>query len=149
MKEYFKHAKGFLNINDEYIFLTISGNWSETHKLKEKSTVKLITNKIFLNYLFISVLLGIGAYDVLKDFRNKSFPFGIVLIALGILAFLKRDKGNSFKVPLVKIIKITIAENSATIVFYNKNDVEDLVEITTIESKGLGVLERITQQLNI
>ncbi|MEI7509754.1 MAG: hypothetical protein WCJ62_09865 [Flavobacterium sp.] len=117
--------------------------------MKEKSSVKLITNKIFLNYLFISVLLGIGAYDVLKDFRNKSFPFGIVLIALGIVAFLKRDKGNSFKIPLVKIIKITIAENRATIVFFNKNDVEDLLEITTIESKGLGVLERIKQQLNI
>lgn len=150
MKEYFKYGNGYINVNDECVFLTNSGNWSETHKLSEKSSKsKFITNKIFLNYLFIIILLGVGFYDVLKDFRNKSFPFGIVLIALGFLTFFKRAKGIRYKIPLAKIIKITITANMATIVFFNENNFEDLSEITKIESKGLEVLERIKLRFNI
>ena len=150
MKEYFKYANGFININDENLFLTNSGNWSETHKLNEKSSKsKFKTKKMYLNYLFVVVLLGFGAYDVLKDIKNKSFPFGIVLIALGVLAFFKRDKGNRYKIPLSKVIKITIYRNMAKILFLNENDFEDLVEIANIELKGLGVLERIKEQFNI
>ena len=36
MKEYFKYANGYININDENLFLTHSGNWSETSTLVEK-----------------------------------------------------------------------------------------------------------------
>jgi hypothetical protein len=149
MKEYFKYANGFININDENIYLTYSGNWSETYKLNEKSSKSNFTsNKIYFNYFFVIVLLGIGGYDVLKNVKNQSFPFGIVLIGLGIWAFLKRDKGESFKIPLSKVIKITISLNAATIVFYNENNSEDLVEITTMEPKGAGILEQIKQIYN-
>ena len=119
MREYFKYADGFINVNKENIFLTNSGNWSETHELNEKSSKSNFkTNKIYLNYLLVIVLIGIGSYDVLKDFKNKSFPFGIVIIALGVLAFIKREKGKRYKIPLSKINKITISNSVAKIVFF-------------------------------
>jgi len=150
MKEYFKYANGFININDENLFLTNSGNWSETYDLKEKSSKSNFkTNKIYLNYLFVIVLIGLGIYDVLKDAKNKSFPFGIVLIGLGVLAFLKREKGKRYKIPLSKIIKITVSNNATTIIFYDENDLEDIEEITHIETKGLHVFEQIKQQFNL
>jgi hypothetical protein len=150
MKEYFKYANGFININDDNLFLTNSGNWSETYDLKEKSSKSNFkTNKIYLNYLFVIVLIGLGIYDVLKDAKNKSFPFGIVLIGLGVLAFLKREKGKRYKIPLSKIIKITVSNNATTIIFYDENDLEDIEEITHIETKGLHVFEQIKQQFNL
>ena len=36
MKEYFKYANGYVNIKDEFFFLTNSGNWFEILELKEK-----------------------------------------------------------------------------------------------------------------
>ena len=150
MKEYFKYTNGFININDENLFLTNSGNWSETLNLKEKSSKSNFkTNKMYLNYLFVIVLIGIGIYDVLKDFKNKSFPFGIVLIGLGVLAYFKREKGKNYKIPLSKIIKITVSDNAVKIIFYNENDLEDIEEITNIDTKGMKVFEQIKQQFNL
>jgi len=150
MKEYFKYANGYVNIKDEFFFLTNSGNWSEILELKEKSSKSNFkTNKIYLNYFFVIVLITVGIYDVLKDFKNKSFPFGIVLIGLGVLAFLKRQKGNRFKIPFSKIIKINLSGSTISITFFNKNGFEDLVEIVNIESKGYRFLEQIKLQFNI
>ncbi len=150
MKEYFKYANGYININDENLFLTHSGNWSETSTLVEKSSkVTIKTNKKYLNYLFILVLIGFGVFDVIKDFKNKTFPFGIVLIALGILAFFKREKGNRYIIPLAKIKTITILNTTAEIIFCNEDELEDCETITAIESKGIIVLEQIKEQFTV
>ncbi len=150
MKEYFKYANGYININDKNLFLTHSGNWSETSTLVEKSSkVNIKTNKKYLNYLFIVVLIGFGVYDLIKDFKNKTFPFGIVLIALGILAFFKREKGNRYTIPLAKIKTITISNTTAEIIFCNEDELEDCETITGIESKGIIVLEQIKEEFTV
>ncbi len=150
MKEYFKYANGYININDENLYLTHSGNWSETNTLVEKSSkVNIKTNKKYLNYLFIVVLIGFGVYDLIKDFKNKTFPFGIVLIALGILAFFKREKGNRYTILLAKIKTITISNTTAEIIFCNEDELEDCETITAIESKGIIVLEQIKEEFTV
>jgi hypothetical protein len=54
MKEYFKYANGFVNINYENLFLTNSGYWSETRELLEKSskTIKKHKYKSLKIYIF-------------------------------------------------------------------------------------------------
>ncbi|WP_196889864.1 hypothetical protein [Aureivirga sp. CE67] len=37
MKEWFKYELGYVNIDSENIYLTGSGNWSETKNLEEKT----------------------------------------------------------------------------------------------------------------
>jgi len=148
MKEYFKYAKGFVNINDENLFLTNSGNWSETHELLEKSSKsirqnKFKANKIYFYYLFVIVLLGFGIFDILRDIKNKTFPFGIILLGLGTFAYMKRETGKRYKIPISKIISVTIIENSAKIIFFNENNNEDFEEIYGIDAKGLIVLEEL------
>lgn len=148
MKEYFKYANGYININDENLFLTQSGNWSETLTLQEKSSKSNFkASAKYLNYLIIVVLIGFGVYDVVKDFKNKTFPFGIVLLFLGFLAYIKREKGMRYKIPVAKIKSITLVHDAAKIKFYTTEGVEDCVEISKIEFKGFTILENLKSQI--
>jgi hypothetical protein len=143
MKEYFKYANGFVNLNDENLFLTNSGNWSETLNLLEKSPKSIRQNnfkgfKIYI-YLFVVACLIIL---ILSKAKSGSIPFGIVLLGLGTFAYLKRETGKRYKIPTSKITNIILQENEATIHFYNANGIEDIEIITQVEPKGLEILSQ-------
>lgn len=144
MKEFFKYANGFVNINDENLFLTNSGNWSETHKLLEKSSKSIRQNnfKGFRIYIFLFAVACLIVL-ILSKSKSGSIPFGIILLGLGAFAYMKRETGKQYKIPISKIIRVTIIENSAKIIFFNKNNNEDFEEINGLEAKGLGVLEEL------
>jgi hypothetical protein len=146
MKEYFKYARGFVNINDENLFLTNSGNWSETHELLEKSSKSIKQNnfKGFKIYIFLFVIACLIVLILLKS-KKGSIPFGIILLGLGAFAYMKRETGKRYKIPISKIISITIIENAAKIIFFNENNNEDFEEIYGIDAKGLGVLEELNK----
>lgn len=148
MKEYFKYANGFINVNDENVFLTNSGNWSETHQLLEKSPKSIKQNnfkgfKIYM-YLFILACLIIL---ILSKSKTGSIPFGIILLGLGAFAYIKRETGKRYKIPISKIKTIEISDNSAKIIFLNENNTDDFEEITHIEAKGLMILEEMNRQI--
>ena len=147
MKEYFKYANGFVNINDENLFLTTTGNWSETINLVEKSAKSIKQNNFKLNkmhiYYFLAILLiGFISFDIFKDVKTSTFPFGIILLALAGFAYLKREKGNRYKIPISKIKTIEFNSNSAKIIFLNINNTLDFEEITGVDSKGLIILSK-------
>jgi hypothetical protein len=149
MKEYFKYANGFVNINDENLFLTNSGNWSETHELLEKSPKSIKQNnfKGFKIYIFLFVVVCLFVL-ILSKSKSGSIPFGIILLGLGAFAYLKRETGKRYKIPISKIRNIEILKNSAKIIFLNESNNEDIEEITVIETKGLSILENIKHQIN-
>lgn len=143
MKEYFKYANGFVNLNDENLFLTNSGNWSETLNLLEKSPKSIRQNnfkgfKIYV-YLFVVACLIIL---ILSKAKSGSIPFGIVLLGLGTFAYLKRETGKRYKIPTSKIINIALHQNEATIHFYNATGIEDSEKIANVDAKGLEILSQ-------
>jgi hypothetical protein len=149
MKEYFKYARGFVNINDENLFLTNSGNWSETHELLEKSSKSIKQNnfKGFKIYIFLFVIACLIVLILLKS-KKGSIPFGIILLGLGAFAYMKRETGKRYKIPISKIISITIIENAAKIIFFNENNNEDFEEIYGMDAKGLGVLKELNHVIS-
>lgn len=42
MKEWLKHKYGYINIDDENVYVTKTGNWSEISKLQEKNHRRFI-----------------------------------------------------------------------------------------------------------
>jgi hypothetical protein len=148
MKEYFKYANGFVNINEENLFLTNSGNWSETHELLEKSTKSIRQNnfKGFKIYIYLFVIICLIVL-ILSKAKSGSIPFGIVLLGLGAFAYLKRETGKRYKIPIKNIKEIVILDNTAKIVFNNANDSNDFEEITKVETKGLAVLEEVNRHI--
>jgi hypothetical protein len=148
MKEYFKYANGFVNINDENLFLTNSGNWSETHELLEKSPKSIRQNnfKGFKIYIYLFVITCLIVL-ILSKAKKGSIPFGIVLLGLGAFAYLKRETGKRYKIPIKKIKEIVILDDTAKIIFNNATDSNDFEEITKIETKGLAVLEEVNRHI--
>lgn len=148
MKEYFKYANGFVNINDENLFLTNSGNWSETHELLEKSAKSIKQNnfKGFKIYIFLFAVVCLVVL-ILSKSKRGSIPFGIILLGLGAFAYMKRETGKQFKIPISKIIDIKIIENAAKIIFLNENNTEDFEEIKVVETKGFPILEDLKHQI--
>lgn len=146
MKEYFKYGNGFVNLNDENLFLTNSGNWSETLNLEEKSAKSIRKNnfKSFKIYLYIGI---VAAFILLILTRSKSglIPFGFIILGIAAFAYMKRETGKRYKIPVSKIFKIEITESSAKISFYNSNGIEDYEEIFNIEPKGIKILNELNR----
>jgi hypothetical protein len=144
MKEYFKYANGYVNLNDENIFLTNSGNWSETLNLLEKSPKSIRQNNIksFKIYIYL-IIVACLIFLLLSRARSGSIPFGLILLGLGTYSYFKRETGKRYKIPISKIINISISENEVKISFYNSNGNEDFEILTKVDNKGLDILSHL------
>jgi hypothetical protein len=149
MKEYFKYGRGYVNINEEFLFLTNSGNWSEIQNIEEKSPKSIKRNKLksLKNNLFYVILLGLLFYSN-TGLEADRFKAGFLIVALGISAYfyMKRETGNKYKIPLSKISTILINKSEVNINFINADDTEDFEVITNVEEKGLKILSKIPAQ---
>lgn len=144
MKEYFKYRNGYVNIDDETLYLTNSGNWSETFVLLEKSPKSIRKNKAKLLkinlYLFI---LGCLVVFFLLSSEGRVVP--LALAGLGITAYfyMIKETGKRYKIPISKIKKIEIEGHQVKIIFLNLNDIEDVETIDNVEAKGIQILQRM------
>lgn len=147
MKHFFKYEKGFININDENLFLTKSGNWSEVDLLLEKSTKSKSQNskKKIRTYSFYAMLLSFSLLLFFNLNNGKSgkmmLPLGIVLLLLSAYNYIRAGSGNQYKIPLSKINKMEYSFNSLKIYFMNLNGKEDFEKIENIEEKGVQILK--------
>jgi len=157
MKEYFKYANGYVNINDENLFLTNSGNWSETHDLLEKSSKSIKKNNFKINkinfYYFILIILAtVVILNVIGQIKRNTFPLiSLVILFLFFSAYryMQRETGKRYKIPISKIISFDISNDKVKILFRNANDIDDFEEIFKVETKGLAILEELSRQLKI
>lgn len=147
MKEYFKYDHGYVNINDENLFLTNSGNWSETLTIEEKSvkTIRKNNAKSFRIYIYFFLVICLNILIISRS-QKGAIPFGIILLALGAFLYMKREMGNKYKIPLSKIKNIEISGNEAKIIFFNSSNAEDVEIIRKIENKGLLILSDVTEK---
>ena len=106
MKEYFKYDNGYVNINDENLFLTNSGNWSEIATIEEKSAKTIKQNKIkgIKFYVFIALLLCFVALSITRA-KSGTIPIGLILLAFAAFMYMKREVGSKYKIPLFDIGK--------------------------------------------
>lgn len=148
MKEYFKYDNGYVNINDENLFLTNSGNWSETHDLLEKSPKSIRKNdlKSFKMYSFPFVIICISLFMITKS-ENVFFPLTFAGLGFAAFFYLKRETGKRYKIPISKIISFDVSNDKVKILFRNANDIADFEEIFKVDTKGLAILEELSRQL--
>ena len=53
--------------------------------------------------------------DLLKDFDNKTFPFGVLLLCLAGIAYMQRETGKRYKIPISKIISFDVSNDKVKI----------------------------------
>lgn len=146
MKEYFKYTKGFVNIDDDNLYLTNSGNWQEARNLKEKSSKTIKANNFRKNKinLYFYILLGLGILGTIYQFyKGHSVRLPLVFSGLGFAAYryMIRETGNRFKIPLSKIKSITNENDLTSILFLDEQNLETSEIISGLEIKGIALLE--------
>lgn len=141
MKDYFKHDKGYLLINEEAFFLTSSGNWSETLSLSEKSisSRKVNNRRADRMYYFVGLLMVACFYA----FYSKKIlaGFGGMALLFFVWNYLKNETTARYKIPFQKIIQLDITESrKLQIRFYNEMGHEDTEYIQGVELRGIAFL---------
>lgn len=150
MKEWFKYKYGFVNIDKNFVFLTKSGNWSETSELKEKNYKGFKTSELkdkikIFSYLAVLALLAI--WLMLKNLASGDLSF-LLLIGLPVLFYfvyhyLIREANASFLIPKDKIFQIEIVDEETTLFFYDINGKETSHIIKEFDQKGFEILQKL------
>lgn len=149
MKDYFKYDYGYVNVNDNCLYLTNSGNWSDTEDLAEKS-VHISVKNTWRNSKTWLLILSVSALVVAIQLKgNSSGGLGFVAlfgIAAGYFAVYQRfrsDMGPTFKIPMSKITQIDLRGNVARIVFRDGDGDEDVQTLSGVSPEGLEILKRL------
>ncbi|MBY8961230.1 hypothetical protein KJK34_00535 [Flavobacterium sp. D11R37] len=149
MKHFFKYHNGYINIDDENLYLTTTGNWSETKDIIEKSTVSKrdnfsrIANK--QNFLVAIGIILTGFFFYNNAFKSIILPVLIIGAGLFLLFnYTRRDFGLQYKIPLSKIDSIIlIDQNDIKIIFRNLNNEPDTETLKGVNNKGIEYLTKL------
>ena len=149
-KQYFKYRFGYINIDDENLYLNETGNWSYIEKLKEKEKAsppqKPITTIIYKSIFLLSsivILLSIIFYNM--SFINVAIIFlSHSAIYYFVFKYLNLKTDFNYKIPLSKINSITQKGNILEINFRLKDNVQNQKFILDkIDPKGFEVLTQM------
>ncbi len=147
MKDWFRYKYGFVNIDDENIYFTTSGNWVETKKLAEKGIQKSSRWRKLKIQIFLFVSFLLGATIMLVNTASGHFsllvllgiPFGLLLV----YNYLKTNIGENYKLPIANITSITVEDSEAIIEFKYLEDKIGIKTLENIEDKGVIILTQI------
>ena len=153
MKDWFGYEYGYVNIDGDQLYLTNTGNWSETKDLQEKKRGQRKNSlKKVLIYIFILciVLAGIRLFLFMVSEIRYGLIGMVALVSIGgyfAYKYLKPELGASFLIPMSKISAIHIENERAILEFRNGNDEADSVELTGIERKGIDLLNQLKPRI--
>ncbi|MCL9807305.1 hypothetical protein NAT51_17370 [Flavobacterium amniphilum] len=148
MKEFFKYSNGYININDENLFMTNSGNWSETIGLQEKSpkSIKKNSYKNIKFYIFFLIVCGIFLLSISFEDRTKeALPIALIVLMILAYKYFSKEMGSKYKIPLSKLKDIQIDGKEVKFTFLNFKGEEDFEIIHGVEEKGILVLSEFLQ----
>lgn len=152
MKDYFKYKFGYVNIDLENIYLTNTGNWSETIDMKEKGIQKQKKLKKAGISLFLLISIVILLLLISKNLISGrislllfiGFPIGLYQA----YKYLGTELGSQFKIPISKITHIEIENNTISITFLNFNNETNTYQIESVTEKGLSMITTIRNNIS-
>lgn len=150
MKKWFKHKHGYLNLDDDNLYFTKSGNWTEISKLKEKNTETWKTNSLMQKIIFISwnvinggVLIWMTISSILSGNWGTTLWVLILLVAYNVYVFLTYDIYSVFRIPYEKIKKIELENNQVTVTFTDFEGSETVYKLKKLNSEALEIMNGI------
>ncbi len=145
-RDWFPYQNGFVNVDHENVYLTNSGNWSETEKLQEKSKKRWNFRAIRMRLTIVIagiVLMMVLFYVFAKKGLKIGFGVELVLIFLAIYDSFRTETGGRYKIPRNKISDIETEDNWARIQFINGDEKEDAISLDNIKSNGVQILQSL------
>lgn len=154
MKEWFKYEFGYVNIDSENLYLTNTGNWSETKTLTEKTkkVAKQNDNKSSLMIGFIVIALFLLGYLNFKSVLSGGVALTLIVITIfgsyKLYEYLKTEIGAKFKIPREKISEISVNDRSIEIFFVNGEGNNDSYKLHRVEDKGISVMNSLIKYVS-
>lgn len=148
-KDWFRHEFGYVNIDAENVYLTNSGNWSETKLLVEKNThtIKKSQKKTFRKKAFLYGSILLFGMLLLLSFSNMHsgvlLPILLVFGGYYLYQDYKPELGLSFLIPLKKLITIEINNEEVVLHFTNADGEHDHIELKKVTPEGILILEKM------
>ncbi len=156
MKEWLKHKYGFINIDDENVYVTKTGNWSEVSGLKEKNykPFKFADFRTKLKIgIYLFIVFGIILFGFISNILSGNISILIIvgLPVLGYTAFqyIIPEFGSSFVIPKNKITDIRTDESDLYIEFLDANDQNTSNHFRSLDQKGLKTINKVKDATNI
>jgi hypothetical protein len=148
-KTFYKYKFGYLNIDEENIYLTSTGNWSETKELKEKTFGKSSkkTGKVIAIYFFLTIIVLIILASFL--FIEKNFILKLGTMAVSIAGFLRlkryfdTETGQRFFIPKNKIINVEIDDDRVLIKFKTIDEKNDDLIIPELDGEMKSFIQEL------
>ena len=141
MKDWCKHSYGYVNFDDEFLYIASNRNWSKVDALGElnedgyRSKSKSESQRGAAFLLLIS--LTIAALYWSGGFKAGLYVF-VVIIGGFLAVFMRMSKSLSlkYKIPYSKVKSIEVKSRSAEIVFLDYHNKEESHEFRGLYSKG-------------
>lgn len=138
----FKRKYGYVNITDNAVYLTSTGNWTEIERISEKSVVSEKKNawrkariKLFL-YPSLVVMAGIVLAEISHLNLLSIWLLTGVVGGIALFKYFSSDLGNVYKIPVDKIVDIQILDEVVTISFLDADRKPSLEEIFELEDEA-------------
>ncbi|MES2543864.1 MAG: hypothetical protein V4548_03195 [Bacteroidota bacterium] len=153
MKEWFKYEFGYVNIDSENLYLTNSGNWSETKDLTEKTKSVARKNDSRSSSVlgFIILIVGLLGFAIIKSIIDGKLGITLILFAIGggykFYEYMKSEIGAQFKIPFNKISEIKFNENNIELFFINGEGNTDSYKLYKTEDKAINIINILNAHL--
>jgi len=152
MKEWFKYEFGYVNLTDEDIYLTHTGNWSETEQLPEKTNRNTRKGNFrrgrIIVFFLIAICLFLAAmlHNLAGNSASLLLLLGLPIGGFKLYQYLKSDMSLSFKIPLIKLKSVVCLENQAELLFENGDGEEETIRLAGVEEKGMKLLQTLLER---
>lgn len=145
MKLYYKYASGYININEENLYLTNSGNWQEALALEEKNakTKRQNSSRIAGNNFFIILVLCAFTALMYFGFTKNKLLFGLPVAGYFVINYFKSEQGKRYRIPLEKIERIETYDKGLKIIFLNGNNEPDFEIVDNVDPAGVDMLTKL------
>lgn len=151
-KCWFEHNSGYINIKDNNIYFTNTGNWTETEEISQNQPFnKSRSNQIkgFIYLIIVGVVILI--ISILNMTRDESFIWlallAITIKILGLYKYFKRDISSNFYITFSSISNISIDEDQCIIEYESSYGKKESIKLSKIPRKGLIILKELRDKL--
>jgi hypothetical protein len=150
MKEWLKHKYGFINIDDENVYVTKTGNWSEVSGLEEKNYKPFkfadFRTKLKIGF-YLFIVFGIILFGFISNIISGNINFllivGLPVVGYTAFQYIIPEFGSSFVIPKNKITDLRIKESDLFIEFLDANDQNTLIHFRSLNQKGLEIISKV------
>lgn len=149
MKMYFRYDRGYVNVDEENIYLNNTGNWADAKKAGEKSRRTNRKNRwrIFRvrMLIYLLYLLAVLAFMRALDSQVGSLTGLLMILALAVKVYRSfvSETGKRIKIPIRKIQYIEEQEGTFVICFRDADGELETEAVSGAEPHGQHALENL------